>query len=336
MSGELWRSTTAVAKEVVYGTAVQPATRKTYYSDPLFHLVRAPRAHAFATGTRDNVRSFTVGPQEVSGDLKLPLDSSEIIELLLGCVSGGVTPTQPNAGTDPTVYLWTFEPTNSLDSSTVEFQDGARAWLVSGVLCDKINIKGSANGPNDVTATMFGKAITATTMTGGLSDREVGVTEGWEASLYIDAFGGTPGTTLLNGTLVNWDVSIMANLQRKYLAANQNSLASVPIGVLGAEATLTFEASASDSITEFNNWNVALASPTLRLLRLDFGENAVISHSYHKSTILDLPGAWSAFDLGQADAGTRVYQLKMSYVYDPTNLFGVRVLCQNTRAAAWV
>lgn len=337
MAGELWRGYLQLAKESSYGAGTQPATRRGYYEDASkFTNTRQPRPHAFATATRDNVRSFTVGPQEVAGTLIQPLSSSEIVELFLMNLAGGITPTQPNAGTDPTVYLWTFKPGNSLDSAAIEYHDGANPWLVSGVLCDVLNIKGVANAPNVVTATMFGKVLDETTMTGGLTERTPDITEGFETSLYIDSFGGTPGTTLVNGFLVNWDITLRAGLQRKYLAANSNSLASVPLGVLGCEAVLTFEAAPANAEAEYDNWNVAVASPTNRLVRLDFGENVVISHAYKRFTTIDIPGAWSAFLLGETDAGTRVYRLTMQYVYDPTNTFGVQVRLQNDRATAWV
>lgn len=336
MAGELWRSFVQVAKESSYGAGTQPATRRMFYESPHLALVRQPRPHAFATGTRDNVRSLTVGPQELSGEFKQPLDAGEIIELLLAGIAGGVTPTQPNAGTDPTVYLWTFAPGNSLDSMAAEWQDGALPWLGSGILVDKLNVKGSANGPNDVTATLFGKALTATTMTGSLATRTPDVVEGWQSQLWVDSFGGTPGTTLVNGTLINWDVTVNNQLARKYFAQLSNSLAAAPLGALMIESILTFEAAAGEALTAFNDWNVsASASPTKRLVRLDFGETETISHAYKQFVTVDIPGAWSVFDLGQTDANTRVYRITQSYVYDPTNTFGIQIRAQNTRSTAW-
>jgi Phage tail tube protein len=339
MAGELWRGYTQAAVETAYGTAVQPATRRMYYEDPHFGLTRDVRTYKFATGTRDNARARSLGPQVIDGTLKLPLSASEIIELLLMNLNGATAPTQPAVGTDPTVYLWTFTPSSAatpLKSGTFEWHDGARAWLVSGVLCDKIQIAGSANGLNEITATMFGKAIAATTMTASLAERTPDVIEGWQTKLYIDSFLGTPGTTQVTGTLINWDVQLMANLQRKYFAANTNSLGAVAVGELGVEATLTFEASNAAALTAFGDFNVAVATPTYKLVRLDFDEDAIISHAYTKLVSIDLPGSWTALDLGQNDNGTRTYQLKYQYIYDPTNLFGVQVRCQNTRAAGWV
>jgi hypothetical protein len=50
---------------------------------------------------------------------------------------------------------------------------------------------------------------------------------------------------------------------------------------------------------------------------------------------IDIPGAWSAYNLGGTDGNSRVYELRLSYVYDPTNAFGLQVTAMNARTAAW-
>jgi hypothetical protein len=50
---------------------------------------------------------------------------------------------------------------------------------------------------------------------------------------------------------------------------------------------------------------------------------------------VDMAGGWTAVDLGGSDEGTRTYQLKYQYIYDPANAYGVRVLCQTNKAKAW-
>ncbi len=331
MAGELWRATAQIGVETTYGTAVA-ASRKMYYEDPMFQRTRAPRPWKFATGTRDNVRNFTLGPQVVAAQsIKMPLSASEIIEALLTGINGTVTPTQPNAGSDPTCYLWTFTPGTSLKSATVEWQDGANPWHVSGCYTDTIEIAGSADQQNSFTTSVFGSDLVAGALTGSLADRTPDFIEGWETKMYIDAYAGTPGTTVKSGTLVNWNLKFTNNLGRKYFADNVNSLGAVTIGELGVDATLTFEASSASGLAEFANWDAV----TERLVRLEFGQNTVISHAYKKFVTVDIPGAWSALDLGKTDAGTRVYEMKLQYVYDTTNLYGIQIRAQNTRSAAW-
>lgn len=327
MAGELWLGYFQIGKETTAGTTVA-ATRRMYYGidDSSFAREREPRAHRFATGSRDTVRAFTLGPQVVSGSVKQMMSADEIIELLLMTISGGVTPT----GTG-TTKLWTFKPGATLDAATIEWYDGARGWDIGGCHGNSLNIAGSANGPNEVTAEIYGLNMAIATPTGSLAQRVPAFIEGWETALYVDAFLGTAGTTAVAGTLINWDVSIENGLGRKYFAANTTGQGATAIGELSVKASLTFEASAAAAATEFANWDAA----TKRLVRLSFGNNAVVDGTDKSFVTVDIPGAWDAVDLGGTDEGTRTYELSLQYVYDTTNAFGLQIRCQNARATAY-
>jgi hypothetical protein len=326
MAGELWRSTFQIGKETTPGTTVA-ATRRMYFEpDSKLSRERAARPHRFATGTRDNVRAFTLGPTTVGGSLKLPLSASEIIELLLMGVKGGVTPT--GAGTPK---LWTFTPGTSLDPATIEWNDGARVWEAGGCYVNKLKIAGNVKEETSVEAELFGINLASSALTGSLTERTPDFIEGWETRLFVDDLGDTPGTTQVTGTLLNWEVEIDNQLGRKYFAANTLNVGAITSGELGIKAKLTFEASAAAAATEFSNWDGA----TERLVRLDFGNNEVIDGSDLKFVTVDVPGAWDAFDLGGSDEGTRTYELGLQYVYDPTNAFGLQIRAQNARATAW-
>ena len=328
MAGELWRQFFQIGKETTPGTRVA-ATRRMYFNpeDSKLTRERGARPHKFATASRDNVRAFTLGSTEVGGTISQALSASEIIELLLMTIAGGVTPTD----NDP-VFLWVFTPGTSLDAVTLEWNDGADEWEAGGIYGNKLTIEGSVEEENKVTCELFGlNMVNGITMTASLDERTPDFIEGWETKLYIDAFGGTPGTTAVTGTLINWSIEIDNQLERKYFANNTQDAGAIPMGEIMVSAKLTFEAAAAQSATEFTNWNAA----TKRLVRIEFGQNEVINGADKKFVTVDLPGAWDAFDLGGSDKGTRTYELSLQYVYDPTNAFGVQIRCQNARSAAW-
>lgn len=329
MAGELWRSTFQFGKETTPNTRVA-ATRKMYFNTDGSRLSRSrtPRPHKFATASRDNVRAFTLGSTEVGGTLKMPLSASEIIELLLMTIKGGVTPTIPG-GTSP--RLWTFTPGTTLDALTIEWDDGARAWEAGGCYGNKLKISGDVKNETMVEVEVFGMSLVSTTLTGSLTERVPDFIEGWETKLWVDAFGGTPGTTQVTGTLINWEVEIDNMMGRKYFAANTQDVGALTVGELGVKAKLMFEASASAAATEFSNWDGA----TERLVRLDFGNNEQIEGAFNKFVTVDIPGAWDAFDLGGSDEGTRTYELGLQYIYDTTNAFGLQIRAQNARTAAY-
>jgi hypothetical protein len=272
------------------------------------------------------VRAFTLGPTTVAGTLQLPLSASEIIELLLMGVAGAETGVLQTAA-----YLWTFTPGTALDPATLEWDDGARAWEAGGCYVNKLKFSGNVKDANTVEAEVFGLNMELAALTGSLAERQPDFIEGWETKLFVDALGDTPGTTQVLGTLLNWEVEFDNQLGRKYFAENSINAGAVTIGEIMLKAKLTFEAAPAIAATEFANWDAA----TERLVRLDFGNNAVIAGAEKTFVTVDVPGAWESVDLGGTDEGTRVYELSLQYMYDLTNAFGLQVRAQNDRSAAW-
>ncbi len=325
MAGELWAQQWEIGKETTAGTPV--ARTRGMYFDPGSKLSRThdARPHKFSTGSRDNTRSLTLGPQMVEGTLSMPLSASEIVELLLMSIRGGVTPT------GATEKIWTFTPGTTLDPVSLGWHDGARPWLASGVVGSKLKISGNVKEATTVSLDVMGLTQTQTALTGGFAARVPDIIEGWETKLFIDAFGGTAGTTQVTGTLINWDIEIDNGLTRKFFASNSNATSGILLGEIGVTAKLTFEASSATSLTEFDNW----VAGTERLVRLDFGNNVLITGVHYYQVTVDIPGAWDAVDLGGSDEGTRTYELSLQYVYDTTNSYGVQIRAKNTRSAAY-
>ncbi len=327
MAGELYLQQFEVGKEITPGTEVV-STRLLYFEpDSSLKREREGRPHKFASGSRQNTRAFTLGPQMISGSVKQPLSSSEIIELLLMGIASGVTPTLV-AGT---TQLWTFTPGAAIQPATIRWHDGARPWRAAGMYVDKLKISGNVREGNMVSADLKGLTMIQQALTGGLTARVPDFIEGWETKLYIDAFAGTAGATVAAGTLINWDVEIDNALATKQHADNVNSADAQVPSEIGITAKLLFEASPALALTEFNNWDAA----TKRLVRLEFGNNAIIDTPRKSFVTVDIPGAWEAVDLGGSDNGTRAYELSLQYVYDVTNVYGLQIRCQNLRATAW-
>lgn len=330
--GNLWKGKVQIGKEAVPGTSVA-ATRILYSQNPTLTRTRKSNPKTFMTGTRDNVRAHRLGPVEAGGTLMMDMDSAEILELLLLGVKGGVTPTTPSGGT--TSKLWTFVPSGAgtLDSATIEWFDGANAWQGKGMRVDELKIAGSVTGDNTVTGTLFGTdVVTLGSLTGSLTERTPDYFEGWETKLYIDDFGSTPGTTNIAGTLIDWSIDLKNNLARKYTADNTLSANSVNSGTIDITAQFKFEAVAADAVTEFTNWDGQVD----RVVRLEFGQNKVLEAALKSFVTIDIPGAWSTVDLTQSDAGTRVFQFGLQYVYEPTVIAGgLQIQCQNLRTTAY-
>lgn len=330
MSGELWRGSTQLGLEVTPGTPVA-ATRKGYFREPVLTKERESRAHRFRTGRRDNVHKRTSGPVAAGGSLNFAMSADEIIEMLLLGVQGGIVPTQPAVGTDPTVYLWTAKPGNTLDSATVEWHDGARPWRETGVRVNTLGISGDVESENMVTADLFGLNLTQQALTGALTDRIPTFIEGWETKVYIDALGGTPGTTVVPATVKSWDFSLNNNLERDYFADNTLAAGDVNFGDFEVEESIVVRAASAEALAQFNNWE----NGAELIVRLEFGQNAVISNAYRRFVTVDVAGSWTAFDLGADGNGARNYELSFGQIYDSVLAASVQIRAQNTRATAW-
>lgn len=228
------------------------------------------------TTTRDNIRALTVGPVAAAGTMKLPVSADEMLEPFALAIQAGVTATTPASAT--TTRQFQFRPgSTSPSSATIEWQDGARAWQGSGMQVDTLSIDGSVLGENICTLGLFGQNVVPLgAITGALSQRTPTFHEGWETRLYLDAAGATPGTTQIPGTLINWGIKFGNQLNRKYTASNTLGASATPVGTLTCTADLTFEAAASTTLTEYNNWENGSAAPTRRVMRLRFGDNTVI------------------------------------------------------------
>jgi hypothetical protein len=252
-------------------------------------------------------------------------------------VGGAAAVTRTTAGTFG-AYLWSFTPGPTLDAGTLQWNDGANSWQELGTRVNQIEFAGSVLGDNVVNVDLFGTNLNTLGggLTAGLASRTPDFFEGWESKLYIDPFGAAPGATVIAGTLINWTVRMVGNLGRKFTADNTLAANSVPFGEIDVTGTLTFEAAAAQSIAEFNAWENGTATPTKRMVRLEFGQNAVLTGVQKSFVQVDLPGSWSAFNFAQNDAGTRTYQLTWQGVYDPTNGFVIQVRAQNSRPTAYV
>jgi hypothetical protein len=265
MPGETWREVLQIGKEATAGTAVA-ATRILYGSGIKMTKVKPPIIHKFATGTRDNTRAITTGPTQAGGQVKVPMSGDELLEWFGMGIQGGVSPTTPAGAT--LARLFTFIPSNSLDSGTLERQDGANPFQLTGVRANKIGIAGAVGGQNEATIDFFAQDRNDTfgALTGSLTSRTPTILEGWQTRLWIGAFGATPQSILLPPCLINWDVSFGGGLNRKYTAANTKAAWAVTLGELDITAKLMLEASVAATLAELANWN----AETKRLITLEF------------------------------------------------------------------
>jgi hypothetical protein len=244
----------------------------------------------------------------------------------------------PPATQNSGAYTWVFKPSGTLDTQTWEYYDGAVAWQQRGVLIDELKMAGVIDADNQITATLFGRdqVQMLSGVTGSIADRTPDFFEGWEARVYIDNFGATPGTTVIPSTIVTYDVDIKANLQRKYFADNTPATGNIVTGEIDMSMDLLLEADAF-AVAEYNFREASPAAPQKRIVRLELGNNIIVpgQNTLTKKVMFDMPGSWSAIDLSQENAMTKVWRFHFDSIYDPTNAYSLSVTAQNGRSAAY-
>jgi hypothetical protein len=335
--GETWRGYSQVGLEDPDdpGNAVV-ATRRTYFTDatPPDPGVET-RYHEFSTGNRERALAATNGPFQPQFQLEQQLSPSEGVELLLATVQGDVTPTTPGGGTDTRDWLFSAadpDPAKMPDYQTHEIHDGVRAWIMGGCQGSQLEINGSANGTNLARVTYMGLTMAPGTMATGLDERTPEFVEGWETALWLDAFGDAPGTTPIDDLLINWQVIIANDPQRKFTARNVNAARGLRIGKFLVTARFTIEAASDSALDIYND----AMGPVYATIRARMGDNHTIEGALKSFVQFDIAGAWKIDNLSGTDANTRTYGATLTNLVEPTELAcSAQILLRNNRASAY-
>lgn len=94
---------------------------------------------------------------------------------------------------------------------TLIWGDGTNCYKATGMLITKITLKGASNAPLMLDCDWIAYSVTPGTLA-GLSDRTITVAMSQDALLYVDAWGGTIGTTAL--TAIAWDFTLEIDSKR--------------------------------------------------------------------------------------------------------------------------
>lgn len=128
-------------------------------------------------------------------------------------IRSNVSPTQPDVGSEPNHYLWTYEPslnpvntpdqTNGISTYTFEYGDDEQAYRATFAFTEKIEISGSVDSICEMSWDLRAQQVTTNNFTGALSNPSAKYFAFNNAKFYIDTsyagLGGTQKTGLLRG-----------------------------------------------------------------------------------------------------------------------------------------
>lgn len=309
-----------IGLESTYGTAVA-ATRPWYGQGAIKPVSPEPTMRNEDRGSYDAFHRASQPVLHYDWEFSGGLDLDDVVEQLKLAVNSTTTP----SGAGP--YVWAFTPGNNLASMTAEWDASGKVWELDGCQADTFKLSGRANG-EDVELEMSGpgRARADSSLT-SLSDHTTNVVQGWELKLYIDGLGDTPGTTEVAGTIISWEVEVVNALTRRHKGDNTRYINALTRGrrMISGNILLCLNSSA---LTEITNQEAV----TERLLRLEIGNNTIISGADKYYMYIDIPCVLKTHEIGE-DGEESTVSLEFSSIYDVTNAFAYRFTVQNNRSS---
>jgi hypothetical protein len=331
VSGENWRGNFQFGAEVTPGTPVA-ATRPMYFEMDGSVLTddQPTRMHRSAMGARYNVTALTHGPISAGGRLRQLLSPSESLELFEMGIAAAAAAVVPAGGTLSRERV--YKPGNTLRSTTIEYHDGANAWIERGAVLQSLTIAGTVDGDVTVEAEVFGAGIVEGSLTGSLATRNPDFLEGWQVGLAIDDPGDTPFATPIPSILRAWTIRFVNNLARRYGGNFTQQALDVAFGSFDLTADITLLADNAAALAE----DVNRRNRVPRLVSVLMRDDAAIEGAIYPSVRVDMPGYWTVTDRGQQGGGLwREYRLTLQGIYDSVLANMVALTAVNTRTSVY-
>ncbi len=211
------------------------------------------------------------------------------------------TGTQDGAGTD---YIYTYNgPTTAqktIKTYTIELGDNVQMEEVEHAFVSDFTISGEAGAALMASANWIGRQVTKASFTAALTAPTVETILTSKGKLYIDAEGGTVGTTQISDTILSFELAVTTGWLPVWSVDGNLYFTGVKSTQPEILLTVTFEHNSS-GVAQKDAW----IAETAKLIQLKFEGAAPgtpgTTYSY-KTAIVNLAGKWESFDvIGEQD-----------------------------------
>lgn len=155
----------------------------------------------------------------LSGTLNMPATplTFQQVQYLLAASVSDVTTSTPDSGTGD-VYAYSCPTTSipSIQTFTLEAGDDQQAEEMNGAFVESFELSGKGGEAWMMSAVWRGRTVTNTTFTGSIALPTVTTALFGKTSLYIDAIGGTIGTTQVTGSFLGATIRYNSGWKFKY------------------------------------------------------------------------------------------------------------------------
>lgn len=230
------------------------------------------------------------------------------------------------------IYAYTTPTTsvNTIKTYTIETGDNQQAEEMEYSFVEKFTLSGERGQAVMMSADWIGRQVTNTTFTGALSVPTVEEIVTGKGAFYIDAVGGTVGTTAITGTLLGWELSVDTGWRGKWtIDAGQLyfNFHYFDRDSFDAELSLTFEHDATAVAQK-----ALFRAGTPRLFRVNIPGNALgtpgTTYSY-KTLRIDMAAKYTEWDAVDSDEGNNIVTVKAKVGYDATAALGLNITVVN-------
>lgn len=228
-------------------------------------------------------------------------------------IRGGVAPTT----VDTSARLWTFAPNltaaTSPDTFTVEIGDDTQAYEASYCFATGLELTGAVEEEVQMSVPIVGRQLSTTTFTGALTDRTVESALAMKTTLHMDDTGGTIGTTLKSGMLLDWRWNLPAYyVTKRHMDGNQFFTSHSQVR-LRPELELTVE-----FVSGVATLRTKYTGETRQLVRLRTTGSQVGATSALKTLTIDGAYKITAFDTLDERNGASIVRMTLMGEYDAT------------------
>ena len=235
------------------------------------------------------------------------------------------------------IYTYPFSTTtmNSVKAYTWEVGDNQQAWEGNYGGCVAFNISGGGGADADpimMSADWVIREWAKTTFTAALSVPAVNSLVFAKSKLFIDAIGGTIGTTQKTGTMVDFALRVDPGMRLMRTGDGQLYYTDIDLRAMPSvrlELGMLYNA---NTIAQIDNY----LARTHVLLEIDcIGDDLGTAGTTYstKKVRIQLPGYWEDFSgLDGVQGGDRVTGTFVSK-YNPTASLGPQIICVNELAS---
>jgi hypothetical protein len=325
LSGNQW------GKEVTPGTRVAAThiiRSPMFWPEDTREVVRTPEDVAIMGGvTRTHipyVEAKLVLPETVINFEQLPIFLSAGIKNVVTGVADGV-------GTGK-IYAYPLPllSANSIQTWTAEGFDDNQEYEVGYVFFTEYTFKGASKGAWTIAGNLMGQEVATSTKTGALTLTSVEDVLFQKTKLYLDALGGTIGTTEKAGTIIGCEIKLITGWMPYYTGGSNLYFYGIKNVGWALTGKLTLEHDATLT-AEYAN----LKNETGRLMRLESRCSALGtpgSHTY-KTLRFDLPIKFTKYGALGSQDGNNNGTLDFFSAYDLTAGAGPSITVVNQVAS---